>query len=223
MAMPPVVPIPPRLAAELTGADDLALGNDQRWEALRIRADFVGQMAEDLEVSGCRVTGSSFAGAELVRARVSDTVFERCDLAATVLDHAVLTRVQFDDCRLSGADLSGSRLVDVGFRECRLTDASLRMASGSRVRFENCDLGRLDLYAAELPGSYFFDSDLAGAELSQATLTGARLHGSSFDGLRGSGALRGTTISSAQILPVALQVLALLEITVDDEREPPSR
>ncbi len=223
MAMHVVLPTPPRLPAELTEADDTALGTDQRWEALAIRADFAGQVAEDLEVRGCRVTGSSFSGTQLVRARITDTVFERCDLAAAVLDHAVLTRVQFDDCRLSGADLSGSRLVDVGFRECRLTDASLRMTSGSRVRFEHCDLSRLDLYAARLPGVYFFDSDLTGAELSQATLTGARLHGSSFDGLRGAGALRGATISSAQILPVALQVLALLEIIVDDEREPSSR
>jgi uncharacterized protein YjbI with pentapeptide repeats len=220
MAMHAVVPTSPRLPAGLTEADDIALGTDQRWEALEIRADFAGQVAEDLEVNGCRLTGSSFAGAELVRARITDTVFERCDLAAAVFDHAVLTRVEFDNCRLSGADLSGSRLVDVGFRECRLTDASLRMAAGSRVRFEDCDLGRLDLYAAELPGVCFFGSDLTGAELSKATLTGARMHGSRFDTLRGAEALRGTTISSAQILPVALQVLALLEITVDDEREP---
>ncbi len=196
------------------------LGIDQRWEALRIRTDFAGQRAEDLEVSGCRVTGSSLAGAELVRARVSDTVFERCDLAAAVFDHAVLTRVEFADCRLSGADLSGSRLVDVWFRECRQADPSMRMTSGARVRFEHSDLSGLDLYAAKLPGACFFDSNLTGAELSQATLTEARLHGSSFESLRGAGALRGTTISSAQILPVAIQVLAVLEIAVDDEREP---
>jgi len=223
MATPAVVPNSPRLPAELTEADDISLETDQHWDALKIRADFAGQAAEDLEMSGCRVTGSSFSGAELVRARITDTVFERCDLAAAVLDHAVLTRVEFDDCRLSGADLSGSRLVDVGFRECRLADASLRMTSGTRVRFDNCDLSRLDLYAAQLPGACFFDSDLTAAELSQATLTGARLHGSSFDKVRGAEALRGTTISSAQILPVALQVLAVLEITVNDECEPPSR
>jgi len=224
MGTPAIVPLFPRLPAELTEAgDDIVLGMDQHWEALKIRTDFAGQVAEDLDVSGCRVTGSSFAGAELVRARVSDTVFERCDLSAAVLDHAVLTRVEFDDCRLSGADLSGSRLVDVRFRECRLADASLRMTKGNRVRFERCDLGRLDLYAAQLPGACFFDSNLTGVELSQATLTEARLHGSSFDSLRGAGALRGTAISSAQILPVALQILAVLEITVDDEREPPSR
>jgi uncharacterized protein YjbI with pentapeptide repeats len=220
MATHPAAPSSPRLPAALSEADDVALGPDRCWEALKVRADFAGQFSEDLEMNGCRVTGSSFSGAELVRARVTDTVFEGCDLAAAILENAVLTRVEFKDCRLSGTDLSGSRLMDVEFRECRMTDANLRMASGSRVRFENCDLARLDLYAAQLPGACFFGSDLTGAELSKATLTGARLHGSSFDTLRGAEALRGTTISSAQILPVALQVLAVLGITVDDEREP---
>jgi uncharacterized protein YjbI with pentapeptide repeats len=220
MALRPAAPVPPRMPAALHEAEDIALGTDQRWEALEIRADFAGQVAEDLEMNGCRVTGSSFSGAEIVRARLTDTVFERCDLATATLENAVLTRVEFNDCRLSGVDLSGSRLVDVWFRDCRLADASLRMASGSRVRFEDCELSRLDLYAAQLAGACIFGSDLTGAELSKATLTGARLHGSSFDTLRGAEALRGTTISSAQILPVALQVLAVLGITVDDEREP---
>jgi fluoroquinolone resistance protein len=223
MAVPAAVPVAPRLPADLTDAGGIVLGTDQRWESLRIRADFAGQVAEDLEVNGCLVTGSTFTGAELVRARVSDSVFERCDLSAAVLDHAALTRVEFDDCRLSGADLSAARLVDVVFRECRLVDISLRMASGHRVRFDHCDLGGADLYASQLPGARFFDSNLTGAELSQAKLTEARLHGSRFDSLRGAAALRGTTISSAQIVPVALQLLAVLEITVDDEREPPSR
>jgi uncharacterized protein YjbI with pentapeptide repeats len=223
MAVPAAAPITPRLPSGLTDAEETVLGSDQRWEALRIRADFAGQVAEDLEVSGCLVTGSTFTRAELVRGRITDTVFERCDLSAAVLDHAVLTRVEFDDCRLSGADLSATRLVDVVFRECRLVDATLRMASGHRVYFEHCDLGGVDLYAVQLPGACFFDSDLTGAELSQATLTQARLHGSTFDSLRGANSLRGTTISSAQIVPVALQLLAVLEITVDDEREPPTR
>jgi uncharacterized protein YjbI with pentapeptide repeats len=192
MAARPAVRSAPHLPADLTEAADIALGTDQRWEALAIRADFAGQVAEDLDVSGCRVTGSTFTGAEFVRARVRDTVFERCDLSAAVLSHVVLTRVEFEDCRLSGADLSGARLVDVRFRQCRLMDASLRMAAGDRVRFECCDLGGVDLYAAQLAGACFFDSNLTGAELSRATLTKARMHGSSFDTLRGAGALRGT-------------------------------
>jgi len=40
--------------------------------------------------------------------------------------------------------------------------------------------------------------------------------------VKGAAALRATTIGSAQVMAVALQVLGLLEITIDDEREPPT-
>ncbi|HXW78778.1 MAG TPA: pentapeptide repeat-containing protein, partial [Acidimicrobiales bacterium] len=93
-------------------------------------------------------------------------------------------------------------------------------SSGDRVGFERCDLTNADLYAAQFPGSCFFDSDLTGAELSQASLAKARMHGSTLEALRGAVSLRGTTISSVQLVPVALQVLAVLEINVDDERDP---
>jgi len=43
------------------------------------------QVAEDFEVSGCRLSSASFCGAQLVRARSSDTVIERSDLSALVL------------------------------------------------------------------------------------------------------------------------------------------
>jgi uncharacterized protein YjbI with pentapeptide repeats len=217
------VPVAPRLPAALSQVGDLVLDSDGRWEASSIAADFAGQAASDLDVVGCRLSGSTFIGAEIVRARVSDTVFEQCDLSATMLPEAVLTRVEFDDCRLSGADLSRARLHDVRFHECQLVDLNLRMASGDRVRFERCDLAGADLYAAELPGVCIFDSNLTAAELSKASLTGSRLHGSTVDTLKGAAALRGVTINSTQIVPVALQLLTVFAIDVDDEREPPSR
>ncbi|MGO9656919.1 MAG: pentapeptide repeat-containing protein, partial [Acidimicrobiales bacterium] len=82
MATPGPFPVPPRLPAALTEADHLVLGTDVRWEAVTVRADFAGQVAEDFEVSGRRLSSASFSGAQLVRARLSDTVFERCDLSA---------------------------------------------------------------------------------------------------------------------------------------------
>ena len=116
-----------------------------------------------------------------------------------------------------------AKLSDVWFRECRLADASFRLSTGDRVRFEGCDLRNVDLYAVQFPGVCFFDSDLTGAELSQASLNQARLHGSTLDELRGVPALRGITISSTQLVPLALQLLQVLDIKVDDEREPTLR
>jgi uncharacterized protein YjbI with pentapeptide repeats len=196
------------------------LSDDIHWEGLAIEADFSAQIAEDPVISGCRCTGAIFVGTEFVRARVVDTVFQRSDLSGASFVHAAFTRVEFVDCRMVGSDLSGAKLCDVSFRECRLSEASFRMASGDRVRFDNCDLSRADLYGAQLAGARIFNSKLTEAEMSRATLKDARLHGSNFDGVKGAEALRGSTIGSVQVLPVAFQILAAMGIKVDDEAEP---
>ena len=213
-------PAAPRLPAQLAPADNAVLGTDAHWEGLRVGADLSGQIAEDPIVSGCRISGAAFVGAELVRARVNDTLFERCDMSGAILAHAVLTRVEFYDCRLSGADLSAGHWRDVCFRETRLVDATFRMSSGERVRFEGCDASRADLYATQLPLAGLFNSNFNEAQMSEATLEGARLHGSTFDGIKGAEALRGSTISSEQVVPLAFQLLANWGITVDDDPDP---
>ncbi len=212
-------PTAPRLPADLTPAGHAVLDADVHWDGLLLTADLSGQVAEDPVISGCRLTGAAFVGAELVRARVADTVFDRCDLSGAILAHAVFTRVEFNDCRLSGVDLSGGRLRDVCFRESRLVDATLRMSSCERARFEGCDLTRADFYAAQLPGAYVFNSVLHETEMSKATFEAARFHGSSFENIKGAEALRGSTIGPAQIMPVALQLLATWGITVEEDAE----
>ena len=196
------------------------LESDERWDALSIRTDFSGQVADDLDIDGCRFTGATLLGVELIRCRITDTVFELCDLSAASLSGAVLTRVRFVDCRLSGADLSETRLHDVAFEQCRLPDANLRMITSKRVELVRCDLQGVDLYRGSLVGARLFDCNLAGVELTQSDLRGARLHGSHLEDIKGADALRGTTIDSTQLLPVGLQLLGAFDITVDDHREP---
>jgi uncharacterized protein YjbI with pentapeptide repeats len=216
------MPAAPQVPEALRRVADIAVESGDRWEALEIQADLRGQSGEDLDVSGCWIRGSHLGAIDIERARIVDTVFEQCDLSGAVLADLALTRVRFVDCRLSGADLAEARLADVHFEECRLNDASLRMAAGERVLFERCDLGRVDLYACRLAGARVYDSDLTGATLSKADLTGARLHGSRLDGVLGPDALRGATIDSTQVVPVANALMGVFSITVDDEREPPS-
>jgi uncharacterized protein YjbI with pentapeptide repeats len=216
------LPRAPRLSVELARAEGMMLRTDEHWEGVAITADFSGQGAEDAEIAGCRVTRSQFVNSTLLRARVSDTVFERCDLSAAVFTNALLVRVEFDDCRLSGADFSGLKMSDVRFRDCPIVDGTFRLSSGDRVRFEHCDLSNADLYGAQIRGGCFFDSDLTGADLSQASLAQARMHGSTLGNLRGVAALRGTTIDPSQVGVVAQQLLPVLDITVDDQREPSS-
>ncbi|HTT92966.1 MAG TPA: hypothetical protein VMF65_25655, partial [Acidimicrobiales bacterium] len=69
-------------------------------------------------------------------------------------------------------------------------------------------------------GAAIFNSNLGEAQISKATLKGARLHGSSFEGIKGAEALRGSTIGSEQVVPVSFQLLAAMGISVDDEAGP---
>ena len=59
---------------------------------------------------------------------------------------------------------------------------------------------------------------LTGLELTDLRLVdGLSLHGSTVDRLKGGASLRGTTIGSDQLVPLALPVLAAQGIQVDDD------
>lgn len=149
--------------------------------------------------------------------RIRDSVFVDCEASGTSLEGAGLSRVEFRRCRLAGAVLSRGVLRDVRFVDCQLHDLQFRLAEGERVRFESCDMGDADLYGSKLEKCDFFDCDLTHAEFSQAALAGARLHGSKLDELRGVSSLAGVVISSAQTVPLALQMLATAGVVVDDD------
>ena len=145
----------------------------------------------------------------LAGARFIDVVMVGCELSGAALTEAVLTRVEFRDCRLLGASFAQAQLRDVRFIDCRLDDSDFRMCTGERARFDHCSLVRGDFYAARLRHARLFDCDLTGAEFSQADFAGGRLHGSKLEALRGAKYLSGVTISSGQLLPMALQMLGL--------------
>ena len=137
------------------------------------------------------------------------------------LRKAALARVEFDDCRLSGADFSGAKLSDVCFRECRLADASFRLSTGDRVRFEGCDLRNVDFYAVEFPRCVFLRFGPHRGRVVSSIASPrppARL-----DLGRGARGARLEVLQLARpLVPLALQVLQVLDIKVDDEREPTS-
>lgn len=94
----------------------------------------------------------------------------------------------------------------------------LRVGEGVRLQFDGCDMTDADLYGSTLCQARFFDCDLTRVDFSQADVRGARLHGSTLERIRGVGSLGGVTVSSAQALPLALQLLPTAGIEVDDDR-----
>jgi uncharacterized protein YjbI with pentapeptide repeats len=210
---------PPRIAAQLTDRRGSALADDLSDSVLN--GDFSGQANEDAVMERSRVVGAQFTGAILCRLRLTDVLFENCDFSGSDLDETSATRVEFRDCRMSGVMFTRSSLRDVRFAGCRLDEANFRMSETKAVVFEDADLRRSDFYAANVAGTRFFDCDLTGAEFSKATASGVRFHGSTVHDLKGGQYLGGAVIESSQVLPVALGVLAALQIGVDDDREPP--
>lgn len=208
--------LPPRLATQLTDAVDPELADDLAWHARALSGSASGTTADDIEIMRSHATSLRLTGMHLVRPRITDSRFERCELSGAVVDEAVLERVEFVDCRMSGAMFPDVRLRHVRFVGCRLDATAFRMAVASHVRFESCQLQGADLYAADLSGSVFADCDLSGADLSQARLTGARLHGSDVTDIVGSAALRDVEIDSGQIVPIALAVFDGLGIRITE-------
>jgi uncharacterized protein YjbI with pentapeptide repeats len=210
------MPLAPRLADVLDPVEAGAVIDDDEWVAVEVR----GAAHRDggtLELDECRLVGVSLVGSAFDRFRATDVLFEDCDLSGVFADDADLLRVELRGCRLRGLVLPQARLRDVRIVGGSLDEASLRLASGSRVEITGSSLREADLYGIELAESHLTGCDLTGAELSAARLPGARLHGSVLDGVRGAEGLRGVVIDSAQVHPLALRVLAALDIEIDDE------
>jgi uncharacterized protein YjbI with pentapeptide repeats len=219
MAAPTPTVRPPRLPAHLEATPDPELGHDSEWVGVALTGDLAGAEAEDVEIAEARLDGVRLPGARLDRLRLVDVVFEGCELSGALLDEAQLTRVELRRCRLAGVVLTRTKLRDVRFVECKLDEASLRMAAGERVAFEDCSMRAVDLYDASLPATVLARCDLTDAECSKVDLAGARLHGSTLEGIKGAGALRGVHIDSSQIMALALPLFAALGITVDEDED----
>jgi uncharacterized protein YjbI with pentapeptide repeats len=174
------------LPAVLSPGDRSVLDDDVEWAGMEIRGDFASQVAEQIDVSACRIVGSSFTAVDLRRVRISDAVFVDCELSGATFHEAVLTRVEFSQCRLLGFSLPQARLRDISFAGCRLDGAEFRMSDSDRLQFDRCSLLGADFYAARLARVSFFDSDLTDVEFSKAKFEDGRLHGSKLEKLRGA-------------------------------------
>lgn len=216
----PEQPRRPRLRPMTPLLEDVPTGRDTTWAGCEIRADVSGRELEGLDVEGCVLTQAQLTSLHVKRCRIRDSLLVECEASGAILDSSSLVRVEFLRCRLAGAVLSRALLRDVRFVDCKMTGLQLRLADCERVRFETCDLTDADLYGSTLAHACFFDCTLDHVDFSGADLRGARLHGSTLEHARGISALAGSTVSSAQAIPVALQLLTTVGITVDDEREP---
>jgi uncharacterized protein YjbI with pentapeptide repeats len=170
-----------------------------------------------LAMSGCRLSNLSLTGCHLHHVRLTDVLFEECELSGTTVDDATFERVRFERCRMSGFVAPQLEGRHVSFVDCRLDDAWFRMAALVQCSFDGCDLSNADFYGADIRSSRIVRSTLDRAEVSSATFEDVALHGSSVDDLSGAASLVGVTIGSSEVVPLALSVFAAIGIVVDDD------
>ncbi len=209
----------PRLARSTPLLEALPMEDESTWQGFEIRRDLTGSAVDGLDVAECRFVSASLTSTNFDRCRIRDSLFVECEASGALLEAVSLTRVEFRQCRLTGAVLSRGRLRDVRFAECQMREVQLRVAEGSDLQFDSCDLTEADFYGSRLVRARFFDCDLTRSDFSQADVRGAQLHGSKLDGIRGVSSLVGAVVSSAQPVPLGVQVLGALDIVIDDERE----
>jgi uncharacterized protein YjbI with pentapeptide repeats len=196
------------------------LVDDDVWSMVLATADYVGQRAEGMEMGDVVVRGGRWSGVILDGLRAFDVVFEDCDLSGlALLEEPSLQNVTFTRCRLSGAELAGARLRNVRFEGCTLADANLRMVDAEKVVFDDTALVGADLHAAKLAEARVQACDLRGSDLSKATLKEVDLRGSRLEDIRGAESLRGVTIDSSQVVPLALSLAVAMELRIVDDED----
>lgn len=194
------------------------LVDDDVWSLVLATGDYVGQRAEGMEMSDVVVRGGRWSGVILDGLRAFSVTFEDCDLSGlALLDEATLQNVTFTRCRLTGANFSGARLRNVSFVGCTLDDANLRMLDAEKVVCDDTVLVGADLHAAKLTTVKLQGCDLRGSDWTKVTTKDVDLRGSRLEDIRGADRLRGVTIDSSQVVPLAYSLAVAMELTIVDE------
>ena len=210
-------PTAPRVAERLDGQPD-PLCDGVSWSGVEAgpEASFF-ETASDCEVIGSRLNAVRLTGAVLDEGRFVDVVFEDCELSAAAVDGATMVRVLFQRCRMSGLIATAVKAEDVRFADCKLDGANFRGSTLERCTFEDCDLGGADFYAATIAPGALRRCRLSAVEFSKARCDGLDLRGSTLEGIKGATALRSSIITSDQMVPLGIALLASLDVRVQDE------
>lgn len=214
---------PPRLTPNLR-PPEFPLDEETSWDGVvASAADTITDDAVGCEISGSRLNGVQFTGAEHPRLRLLDVVLDDCEFSGAILSEATFVRVEFNQCRMSGLVVSGLTARDVRWSGCKLDGLNFRTAKLDRCEWNDCLLSEADFYASKISTSSFHGCDLSRAEFSRAACDRVSLHGSTLDRIRGANSLGGCTIGTDQVTTLAPSLLAAVGIRVDDDPDRSTR
>jgi len=206
----------PRLEEERTHRVGDELSDHDVLEAVDWTDDAPGA-ADGVEILGSRLTRITLTGLELAKLQLVDVELIECELSGAVLVDARWERVVLRRCRLSGLVAAELHATDVLVQDCKADQAWLRSSVLDRCELVDSDLHDTDLHSARVTRTAFRRCDLTGLDVTESHFEQVSLHGSTVDRLKGADSLRGCTIGSDQLVPLALPIFGARGITVDDD------
>jgi uncharacterized protein YjbI with pentapeptide repeats len=179
--------------------------------------EFEGAEADGARFLECALSSVTFTGGSYRRARFNDVWLHTvrwvgADLAETSwLDSEIIASA------LAGVEIFGAELLRVTFHNCKFDSFNARAARLRNVSFVDCllrdaDFGGATLTDVTFPGSALDNVRFAGARMSGVDLRGATALGIT----EGFDAMKGATITSAQLLDLAPLFAGALGIAVKE-------
>lgn len=182
---------------------------------------FTGHDWTDTSLGNLRCTESAFVSvnfgpADLRRSRFNDVWLRGCQLNGTDLAETNWLDAEFVTSVLAGTALFDAQLVRARFFGCKLVGTNLRGATLREVSFVNCTMRDVDFGEAKLTDVTFPGSTISGLRFDRAEASKVDFRtASELDLHSGHDSLRGTRITSTQLLDLAPAFAHAMGIKVD--------
>jgi uncharacterized protein YjbI with pentapeptide repeats len=165
----------------------------------------------------CALTGVTFQGGRLAKAQLRDVLMRDVRLIATGLGESHWTDVTVAESIAAGAEVFGAELRRVTFRGCKLDSVNFRGSTLNEVTFAGCELRDVDFAGATLTRAAFPGSRLARTDFTNVTMDKTDLRGAELGVIIGPDSLRGSCVSTGQLVYLAPVLAETMGITVSDD------
>jgi uncharacterized protein YjbI with pentapeptide repeats len=156
-----------------------------------------------VHIDGVRIDHCSFAGTQLTKLELTDTIGRQLESAAIRPHKASFIRVEITDSRYTGSDFPDAHFEDCVFKGTKFDEVGFRFATFKRVSFINCILRNADFSGASFTQVTFSDCDVRSTNFSSANCKGVDMTGQNLFDAKGLLGLKGATISSLQLVQMA--------------------
>lgn len=210
---PRIEPVDPRgLVPGVRG--DLVAG--ARLDGLLLQdLDLAGADLTGLVLDECRLAGTVLDDARLDGARLIDSVLDRVTGTAVRARGGVLRDALLTGCRFGAAEWFEAEWDRVHLEGCRIDYLSLADSHLADVLITGCTIGELDLRGASVRRLAVRSSPVRELSLAGLRATDLDLRGADLARIDDAASLRGSVVSSEQLLLLAPLLAESLGIEVE--------